>query len=215
MASQAGYMPGPGPPITDPDLLQVVQWTQRELENLARQFTNFDVVQQNVLSVAPDKPREGMNVVADGVHWNPGQGAGPYTYVNGVWMFTGYVTPTPPDLTHYIRNDVSTTTTVGYKFTLFDLGTASSGTVTPNAANGNYQFIRAAGSFTIAPMAADSAIDLMVYNIAGATGSISMTGWTFAAANYGDLYDAVVNHIFIFSLRRMAGISTFTIKALQ
>jgi hypothetical protein len=90
VVAQAGYMPSPGPPTNDPGLLQVIQWTQRELENLARQFTNFDVMQQNVLSEEPDKPRDGLTVIADGVNWNPGHGAGQYTFLNGVWVFGGY-----------------------------------------------------------------------------------------------------------------------------
>ena len=90
MVAQAGYMPSPGSPTNDPGLLQVIQWTQRELENLARQFTNFDVMQQNVLSEEPDKPRDGLTVIADGVNWNPGHGAGQYTFLNGAWVFGGY-----------------------------------------------------------------------------------------------------------------------------
>lgn len=36
--------------------------------------------------VAPPKPRQGMIVQADGVSWNPGAGAGPYTYKAGAWV---------------------------------------------------------------------------------------------------------------------------------
>jgi hypothetical protein len=215
MADQSGYLPTPGPNTDDPQLQQVVQWTQRELEALARQFTNFDVVQQNVLHVEPDKPREGMVVVADGVNWNPGHGAGQYTYIGGVWVYSGN-TVTLPDMSHFIRNDTSTTTTVGYLFTAYSLGTGS-GTVTPNAANGNYQFITNNGAFTLAPMVADSAIDLLVTNGASAGGLSLGAGWTYASSplNIGDSYVTTNGFKFIFSLRRINGIATLTIKALQ
>lgn len=34
---------------------------------------------------APDKPREGMVVYADGTNFNPGAGAGTYEYRSGTW----------------------------------------------------------------------------------------------------------------------------------
>lgn len=34
---------------------------------------------------APDKPREGQIVVADGTNWNPGAGKGVYEFKSGVW----------------------------------------------------------------------------------------------------------------------------------
>lgn len=38
------------------------------------------------LHVEPAKPREGMIVIADGTDWDPGDGPGQYTYINGVWV---------------------------------------------------------------------------------------------------------------------------------
>lgn len=41
------------------------------------------------LSVAPDKPRQGLTVIADGTNWNPGAGAGVYTYYSNAWNRLG------------------------------------------------------------------------------------------------------------------------------
>lgn len=38
---------------------------------------------------APDKLAEGMVVLADGTHWDPGSGAGFYGYRNGGWQLLG------------------------------------------------------------------------------------------------------------------------------
>lgn len=38
---------------------------------------------------APTKPREGMVRIADGSHWNPGNGAGVYYYNEESWHFLG------------------------------------------------------------------------------------------------------------------------------
>ena len=40
------------------------------------------------VNVAPDKPRNGDLVLADGTNWNPGAGRGHYEFVTGVgWVF--------------------------------------------------------------------------------------------------------------------------------
>jgi len=38
---------------------------------------------------APAKLIDGMVVLADGVHWNPGSGDGLYRYKNGTWKYLG------------------------------------------------------------------------------------------------------------------------------
>ena len=42
-------------------------------------------LQLDVYHKAPDKPREGMIICADGSDWNPGAGAGFYGFSGGVW----------------------------------------------------------------------------------------------------------------------------------
>lgn len=81
------FQPQTSPPIPgNPDLLQVSQWVERELQRLGQQLTNTDEVQYNVLYTAPPRPREGMTIVADGTRWNPGSGGGAYVYFGGAWV---------------------------------------------------------------------------------------------------------------------------------
>lgn len=42
-----------------------------------------------VIYVAPPKPRAGMRRYADGTSWNPGSGAGLYRYSGSAWVFLG------------------------------------------------------------------------------------------------------------------------------
>ena len=47
----------------------------------------FLLLQQ--LNVAPDRPRNGMVVLADGTNWDPGSGAGVYAYYGSAWVKLG------------------------------------------------------------------------------------------------------------------------------
>ena len=51
--------------------------------------TSTRTVQLDVLHKAPDKPKDGMVVMADGVSFNPGSGPGFYGYRGGAWRFLG------------------------------------------------------------------------------------------------------------------------------
>ena len=50
----------------------------------AHQFVMLDT-----LYAAPTKLRTGMTVLADGTTWNPGTGAGVYTYYGAAWHKLG------------------------------------------------------------------------------------------------------------------------------
>lgn len=214
MASESpAYSPTVAPPLgsDDPNLLQLSQWASRELERIGQRFTNHDTIQHNIMYAAPDKPRDGMIVVADGTSWNPGSGGGPYCYFSGNWVFLG--PGAAPDLTPYLRKDTTNTTTVGYKFTSYNAGTLSSGTFTPDAANGNYQYLTNNGAHTWAVPAADSAMDILVTNGASA-GAITFSGYTVSAST-GDPLTTTNTSKFVISLRKINGVSTYVIKALQ
>lgn len=108
------YSPITPPGLDDPKLTQLSQWAQRELDRIGQRFTNHDTVQYNVMYVEPDKPRDGMVVVADGTRWDPGSGGGAYCYFGGVWVFLG--PPTPVSLAAYMQrasnlSDVANVTT--------------------------------------------------------------------------------------------------------
>jgi len=98
----------------------------------------------------------------------------------------------------------------GFNFNVF---VSPAGNITINPFNGNYQSIGNVGTFTVTAPTVDCAVDLMIVNSAGA-GAIAWSGFT-VGTNTGDLMTTTNGHIFIVSIRRMANISTYVIKALQ
>lgn len=105
------------------------------------------------------------------------------------------------------------TTTGGFRFTAYNAGTISSGNFQPNSYNGNYQYYSNAGGHTWVAPANDCAVDVLMTNAAGA-GGISLSGFTIGS-NTGDLITLTVGHRFIISFRRINGVSTYVVKALQ
>lgn len=112
-----------------------------------------------------------------------------------------------------LAKDVTDTISVGYKITPYDFGTKSSGTFTPDAANGNYQFGGNNGAHTLAAPAADSAVDLLYTNGASA-GAITFSGFT-VGSNVGSALTTTSGHKFIISIRRINSVATYSIYALQ
>ena len=104
------------------------------------------------------------------------------------------------------------TITKGYYVTPNSIGTISTGTVTPDAANGNYQYYTNNGAHTYAAPSTDCAMDVMIINGASA-GAITFSGFT-VSANVGDALTTTNTNKFIISVRRMNAVSTYTIKAL-
>ena len=98
----------------------------------------------------------------------------------------------------------------GFTFSVF---APPAGNLSINALNGNYQSIGNNGAFIITAPTVDCAVDLMVVNAAGA-GTITFSGFT-VGPNTGDLLTNTNGHIFILSIRRIANISTYVVKALQ
>lgn len=101
----------------------------------------------------------------------------------------------------------------GYKLTPYNGGTVSSGTYTPDPANGNYQYYTNNGAHTLANPSFDCAIDILITNGASA-GAITFTTFT-VSANTGDALTTTNTNKFIVSIRRINGVSTYVIKALQ
>ena len=72
--------------IGDPRTIEELRnYLQRELVALAKELSETNALELRPVYYAPDKPREGMIVCADGTEWNPGSGAGAYEYKGGVW----------------------------------------------------------------------------------------------------------------------------------
>lgn len=58
----------------------------QELRNISTAMNGLTLP---VSTRAPARPRDGMLVLADGVFFNPGSGAGYYGYRAGAWRFLG------------------------------------------------------------------------------------------------------------------------------
>jgi len=64
-------------------------WAHGEFQQIEQAFNEQDAVFLRELNVAPTNPRKGMTVLADGTNWDPGSGAGVYTYYGAAWHKLG------------------------------------------------------------------------------------------------------------------------------
>lgn len=101
----------------------------------------------------------------------------------------------------------------GFNVAPNNLGTVTSGTVTPDALNGNYQYYTNNGAHTLAAPANDCAIDILVTNGASA-GAITFSGFTVGSQT-GSPYTTTNGQRFILSIRRINGVATYSWYALQ
>lgn len=79
-------------PNVPANIEQLSAFLQEELVRLAgelRGTQTLQVLQFVVLHNAPEKPRQGMVVYADGTNWNPGSGEGLYRYDGTTWNYLG------------------------------------------------------------------------------------------------------------------------------
>jgi len=111
-----------------------------------------------------------------------------------------------------VQKATTGTISVGYTIAPYNAGTKSSGTFTPDPAQGNYQYYTNGGAHTLAAPSTDCAIDILVTNGASA-GAITFSGFTVGTT--GDSLTTTNGHKFIISIRRINGVSTYLIKALQ
>jgi hypothetical protein len=80
------YQPKPFPPVSS--IADLARHVDSELHAVAQAEHDLaDSMQLTVLNAAPKKPRAGMIVCADGVHWQPlGAGGGYFGYFGGAWV---------------------------------------------------------------------------------------------------------------------------------
>lgn len=112
-----------------------------------------------------------------------------------------------------LNTGVSDTITKGYLVTPYNAGTKSSGTYTPDPADGNYQYATNGGAHTLAAPASDCAIDIL-YTNNGSAGSITFSGFTVGSSTGSALTTTNTNK-FIISIRRINSVATYSIYALQ
>lgn len=73
------------PPQTN-DTQELLRWVFEEFRRISVAGNETIAVELRQVGRAPDKPREGMIVSANGTTWNPGAGAGAYEYKGGAWV---------------------------------------------------------------------------------------------------------------------------------
>lgn len=116
-------------------------------------------------------------------------------------------------LRNSLRNNAGDTISKGFALTPNAIGTVSSGTTTPDPLLGNYQYYTNNGAHTLAAPIVDCAIDLLVTNGASA-GAITFSGFTVGSST-GSALTTTNAHKFIISIRRINGIATYSVYALQ
>lgn len=73
------------PVVSDPDAVAVAQWAREELDAIMHRLNQPIALTFDEQHHAPEKPRVGLVVYADGTDWNPGSGEGLYVYKSGGW----------------------------------------------------------------------------------------------------------------------------------
>lgn len=79
------YIPSPVPATSE----ELPKYLELELQRIASALTLLAAGHFDKTYVAPTKPRDGDTRLADGTSWNPGAGAGVYTYYGGAWSKLG------------------------------------------------------------------------------------------------------------------------------
>lgn len=85
MGDARKYRPGPTPVIQG----GLLGYLKTEFSSISEALDELADLGLETRYAAPDKPRAGMIVLADGTVWNPGAGAGVYCYYGGAWNRLG------------------------------------------------------------------------------------------------------------------------------
>ncbi|MCH8240348.1 MAG: hypothetical protein IIB62_09930, partial [Proteobacteria bacterium] len=110
-----------------------------------------------------------------------------------------------------LKADTADVLTAGFAATVFDNGTQTTGTLTPNEASGNVQKAVNGGAHTLAPPVNDGTIILQYTNNATA-GALTTSGFSTVD---GDAVTTVNLDDFFFFIVKANGFSSLTVKALQ
>lgn len=112
---------------------------------------------------------------------------------------------------HYLLSNTTANLTAGFNATDFSAGTKSSGTFTPDPANGNFQTATNGGAHTLAAPGSSCTM-IIVYTNNGSAGTITTSGYTKVN---GDSLDTTNAHIFLFYITKIGSSSLLTVKAMQ
>lgn len=109
-----------------------------------------------------------------------------------------------------LKSDTTKTLTAGYAATPYNAGTKSSGTFTPDEANGNQQYCTNGGTFTLAPPTNPTSIILEVLNN-GSAGAVTTSGFTKVTGSF----TTTNGHKFVCNIVKTQSYSLLQIQALQ
>jgi len=110
-----------------------------------------------------------------------------------------------------LKADTADVLTAGFAATPYNAGTKSSGTYTPDEANGNLQYAVNGGAHTLAPPTNNCTIVIQYTNNASA-GAITTSSFTLVD---GDTISTTDGDDFFFYVTKLNGFSHLTVKALQ
>lgn len=110
-----------------------------------------------------------------------------------------------------LNSGVSDTLTKGFAASSFSAGTKSSGTYTPDPADGNFQYITNGGAFTLAPPSSDCSIVVQVTNN-GSAGAVTTSGFTYTS---GDSLTTTNGDDFLLFITKINGFSHLHKQKLQ
>jgi len=82
-----------------------------------------------------------------------------------------------------LKADVADVLTVGFAATAYNAGTKSSGTYTPDEANGNYQYAVNGGAHTLAPPTNTCSL-VIQYTNNGSAGAVTTSGFTKVSGSF-------------------------------
>lgn len=104
----------------------------------------------------------------------------------------------------------------GFAVTAYNVGVTTAGqVVTPNAYNGNYQYMTANSTWTLNTPTNDCAIDILVTNGTGAGAITVNANYTAATGGGGDPYATTSGNKYYLMIRRINSVSTYSWQALQ
>ncbi len=155
-----------------------------------------------------------MAVLSDG-QMIVGDGTGDPVPESGATLRTSIGVAIGSDVAAYNADalfaDAPDNLTAGFSTTVYDAGTKTSGTFTPDQDNGNIQKAVNNGAHTLAPTTDDCAV-IIQYTNAASAGTITTSGFTLVD---GDDISTTNGDDFFFYLTKANGFSLLTVKALQ